>query len=176
VRIGAMFPTTEIGGDPAGIREWAQAVEDLGYDHIFAVEHVLGFRDDPDETAAGPATPDRCWDEPLVLFGFLAGVTRRVELVTGVLVAPMRQTVLLAKQAAEVDALSGGRLRLGLGVDGSRRESEALHEDFSNRGRRIEEQIAVWTAGGTSARPTWPSGPGVPIRCRSTSTSTHSGG
>lgn len=146
MRTGAIFPTTEIGGDQAAIREWAEAVEELGFDHITVLEHVLGFRDDPEQTAGGLATPDRCWDEPMVLFGFLAGITRRVELVTSVLVAPMRQTVLLAKQAAEVDVLSSGRLRLGLGVGGSRRESEALHEDYGTRGRRIEEQVALLRA------------------------------
>lgn len=119
------------------------------YDHIFVLEHLLGFRDDPEQTAVGAQTTDARWDEPLVLFGFLAGITRRVELVTGVLVAPIRQTVLLAKQTAEVDVLSGGRLRLGVGVGWNPRESEALGQDYGTRGRRIEEQVAVlrglWT-------------------------------
>jgi probable F420-dependent oxidoreductase len=141
-----VFPTTEIGDDPAAIREWAQAVEDLGYDHILVYEHVLGFRESPNPSYVGPVTPELRFHEPLVLFGFLAAVTRRVELVTGVLVLPMRQTVLVAKQAAEVDVLSRGRLRLGVGVGHVQREHEALNETYHTRGRRIEEQIALMRA------------------------------
>lgn len=149
MRIGATFPTTEIGGDPLAIRDWAQAVEDLGYDHICLYEHVLGFTENPDGSAFGPVTPQVTSDEPLVLLGFLAAITRRVGLLTGIVVLPQRQTALLAKQAAEVDALSGGRLRLGVGVGYHAREMTALGADFHTRGKRMDEQIGLlrqlWT-------------------------------
>ena len=121
----------------------------MGFDHVLVYEHVLGFTESPNPSYVGPVTPELRFHEPFVLFGFLAALTTRVELVIGVLVLPMRQTVLVAKQAAEVDALSGGRLRLGEGVGHVRREHEALNQDFGTRGRRIEEQItllrALWT-------------------------------
>jgi probable F420-dependent oxidoreductase len=149
MKIGVVFPQTEIGADPSGIRDYAQAVEEMGYTHILAYDHVLGasVRNRPDWS--GPYTSDTMFHEVLVLFGFLAGVTRRVELVSGVLILPQRQTALVAKQAAEVDVLSGGRLRLGVGVGWNEVEYEALGENFHDRGKRIEEQIEVmrrlWT-------------------------------
>lgn len=149
MRIGVLFPTVEIGGDPVAIRDWAQAIEDLGYDHIWVYEHVLGFTQNPALGPSGPVTPRVIMDEPLVLLGFLAAITRRIGLLTGVVVLPQRQTALVAKQAAEVDALSGGRLRLGVGVGAVARETAALGVDFHTRGQRMDEQLALlrrlWT-------------------------------
>src|SRR3954454_14502321 len=107
MRIGTVWPQTEIGADPVAIRDWAQAAEGLGYRHILAYEHVLGFAKDPIQSYVGPVVPDIHVHEPLVLFGYLAGLTRRLELATGILILPQRQTALVAKQAAEVDVLSG---------------------------------------------------------------------
>jgi len=142
VRLGAVFPQTEIGDDPAAIRDWAQAVEGLGYRHVLAYDHVLGAGVDTRPGWAG-YTSEEAFHEIFVLFGFLAAVTSTVELVTGVLVLPQRQTALVAKQAAEIDVLSGGRLRLGVGVGWNRVEYEALGESFTDRGARIEEQVAL---------------------------------
>ena len=149
MRIGVVFPQTEIGADPAAIRDYAQAVEELGYTHLLAFDHVLGANPDRPGGFKGPYTYRHPFHEPLVLFGFLAAVTRRVELVSGILILPQRQAALVAKQAATVDVLAGGRLRLGVGVGWNAVEFEALGEDFRTRGRRIEEQIevmrALWT-------------------------------
>jgi len=149
MNIGVVFPQAEIGQDPAAIRDYAQAVEAMGYTHILAFDHVLGANPERPGGWKGPYTYRHPFHEPFVLFGFLAGVTRRVELVTGILILPQRQTALVAKQAAAVDVLSQGRLRLGVGVGWNPVEFEALGEDFTNRGKRIEEQIdlmrALWT-------------------------------
>jgi probable F420-dependent oxidoreductase len=146
VRIGAIFPQIEIGNDPAAIRDYAQAVEELGYTHLLAFDHVLGANPDRPGGWRGPYTHREAFHEPFVLFGFLAAATRRLELATGVIILPQRQAALVAKQAAAVDVLSGGRLRLGVGVGWNAVEFEALGEDFRTRGRRIEEQIAVMRA------------------------------
>jgi probable F420-dependent oxidoreductase len=142
MRIGAVFPQTEIGNDPAAIRDWAQAVEDLGYAHVLAYDHVLGAGVDTRPGWVG-YTSDTPFHEIFVLFGYLAAVTRTVELVTGVLVLPQRQTALVAKQAAEVDVLSGGRLRLGVGVGWNHVEYEALGQAFGDRGARSAEQVEL---------------------------------
>lgn len=146
MRIGAIFPQTEIGNDPIAIRDYAQAVEAMGFTHILTYDHVLGAdtRSRPDWR--GPYNSATPFHEPFVLFGYLAGLTRRIELVTGVIILPQRQTALVAKQAVEVDLLSGGRLRLGIGVGWNPVEYEALNEDFRTRGVRSEEQIAVLRA------------------------------
>jgi probable F420-dependent oxidoreductase len=146
MRLGAIFPQTEIGNDPAVIRDYAQAVEEMGYQHILAYDHVLGAHTASRPNWSGPYTSETSFHEIFVLFGYLAAVTRRVELVTGVLILPQRQTALVAKQAAEVDVLSGGRLRLGVGVGWNDVEFQALNESFGNRGARIEEQIALLRA------------------------------
>ena len=146
MRIGAIFPQTEIGSDPAPIRQYAQTVEGLGYSHILAYDHVLGANTASRPDWRGPYTSETMFHEPFVLFGYLAALTQRVELVTGVLILPQRQTALVAKQAAEIDVLSGGRLRLGIGVGWNEVEFEALGETFETRGARIEEQIAVLRA------------------------------
>ncbi len=149
MNIGVVFPQVEIGQDPVAIREYAQAVEAMGYTHILAFDHVLGANPDRPGGWKGPYTYRHTFHEPFVLFGFLAAATRRLELVTGILILPQRQTALVAKQAAAVDVLSGGRLRLGVAVGWNAVEFEALGEDFKNRGKRIEEQIEVmrglWT-------------------------------
>lgn len=146
---GVVFPQTEISDDPGMVRDYAQAAEQLGYSHILAYDHVLGASTKNRPDWRGPYTSDTMFHEPLVLFGYLAGITQRVELVTGVIVLPQRQTALVAKQAAEVDVLSGGRLRLGVGIGWNEVEYEGLNENFRNRARRFEEQIEVlrllWT-------------------------------
>ena len=116
MRIGAIFPQTEIGNDPDAIRDYAQAVEEMGYQHILAYDHVLGANTAARPGWSGPYTSATPFHEIFVLFGYLAAITQRVELVTGVVILPQRQTALVAKQAAAVDVLSGGRLRLGVGV------------------------------------------------------------
>ncbi|HET8564526.1 MAG TPA: LLM class F420-dependent oxidoreductase, partial [Candidatus Binatia bacterium] len=125
-----------------------QTAEDLGYDHILAYDHVIGANPASRPGWSPPYTYRDAFHEPFVLFGYLAGLTK-LELVTGILILPQRQTVLVAKQAAEVDVLSGGRLRLGVGIGWNPVEYEALGENFKNRGRRSEEQIevmrALWT-------------------------------
>ena len=149
MNIGVVFPQVEIGNDPAAIRDYAQAVEGMGYTHILAFDHVLGANPERPGGWQGPYTHRHPFHEPFVLFGFLAGVTSRVGLVTGIIILPQRQTALVAKQAAAVDVLSGGRLRLGVAVGWNAVEFEALGADFHTRGRRIEEQIdlmrTLWT-------------------------------
>ena len=146
---GVVFPQTEFGNDPQAIKDYAQTAEDLGYDYLLVYDHVLGAHPEREPRLTGPYTHEHPFHEPLVLFGFLAAVTQRLELVTGILILPQRQTALVAKQTAEVDILSGGRLRLGIGIGWNYVEYEALGMDFHNRGRRVEEQIAVlrqlWT-------------------------------
>jgi len=149
MRIGVVFPQTEIGADAGAVRTYAEHVEGLGFTHLLAYDHVVGA--DPNVHAGwdGPYDLHNTFHEPLVTFGYLAAVTTSLELVTGILILPQRQTVLVAKQAAEVDLLSGGRLRLGIGLGWNAVEYEALGEDFSNRGKRSEEQVdlmrTLWT-------------------------------
>ena len=149
MKIGVVFPQTEIGQDPAVIRDYAQAVESMGYTHILAFDSVIGANPDRPGGWDSPYTYRHAFHEPFVLFGFCAAVTRRIELVTGVLILPQRQTALVAKQAAEVDVLSGGRLRLGIGVGWNPVEFEALGENILDRGKRVEEQLELmrllWT-------------------------------
>lgn len=143
MRLGVVFPQTEISDDPAVVHEYVQATEDLGYTHILAYDHVIGADLTNRPNWTGPYTIDTQFHEVFVLFGYLAGITTNVELVTGVLILPQRQTVLVAKQAIEVDVLSRGRFRLGVGVGWNDVEYEALDENFRNRGRRADEQIEV---------------------------------
>jgi probable F420-dependent oxidoreductase len=143
VKVGVIFPQTEIGNDPSVIKDFVQAVEELGYDHLVIFDHVLGADANRTDRPRGPYTHDTAFHEPFVLYGYLAAVTQRIELVTGVIILPQRQTALVAKQAAEIDILSGGRLRLGVGTGWNAVEYEALNEDFHNRGKRQEEQIQL---------------------------------
>jgi probable F420-dependent oxidoreductase len=148
MRIGVVFPQTEFGGDPAVVRAYGQRVEELGFTHILAYDHVVGADRAVHQGFQGPYDIDTTFHEPFVMFGYLAAVTS-IELVTGVIILPQRQSVLVAKQAAEVDLLTGGRFRLGVGLGWNAVEYEALGEKFTNRGKRSEEQVDVmrqlWT-------------------------------
>jgi probable F420-dependent oxidoreductase len=141
MQLNAMFPTRDVGTDPAKIRDWAQAAEDLGYAYIEVPDHVFGA------TARDEWTPlyneKDPFHETFVTLGFLAAVTKRIRLSSGVLIAPQRQTGVIAKQAAQVDLLSGGRLRLGIGVGWNHVEYEALGQDWETRGARQAEQVEV---------------------------------
>lgn len=148
MRIGVVFPQTELGGDPAVVRAYGQRVEELGFTHILAYDHVVGADPTVHHGWQGPYDIGSTFHEPLVMFGYLAAITS-LELVTGVIILPQRQTVLVAKQAAEVDLLTGGRFRLGVGLGWNTVEYEALGERFTNRGKRSEEQVELmrklWT-------------------------------
>ena len=148
MRIGVVFPQTELGADPGAVRAYGQRVEELGFTHIVAYDHVLGADPAVHQDWQGPYDVRTTFHEPFVMFGYLAGLTS-LELVTGVIILPQRQTALVAKQAAEVDLLTRGQFRLGIGLGWNAVEYEALGEDFSNRGRRSEEQVEVmrrlWT-------------------------------
>src|SRR5213593_1817841 len=143
MKIGVVLSQTEIGNDPAAIKAYAEAVEAMGFTHILVFDHVLGANPERPGGWKGPYTYRHVFHEPFVLFGYLAAVTQHIELVTGILILPQRQTALVAKQAAAVDVLSRRRLRLGVGVGWNSVEFEALGENFKNRGKRIEEQITV---------------------------------
>src|SRR3954468_7325584 len=149
MRIGVVFPQTEIGADPYYIRDYGQAADELGFAHILAYDHVVGANPASRPNWRAPYTHQDMFHEPLVLFSYLAGMTRRIEFCTGIIILPQRQTVLVAKQAAALDVLSGGRLRLGVGIGWNPVEYIALNERFANRGRRFEEQLDVmrtlWT-------------------------------
>ena len=148
MRIGVVFPQLESGTDVGAIREFLQAIEALGYAHLVAYDHVLGADTSTRPDWKGPYDQRSLFHEPFVFFGFAAAVTR-LELAPAVIVLPQRQTALVAKQAAEVDVLTGGRTRLGVGLGWNTVEYEALGTSFTNKNRRIEEQIAVlrklWT-------------------------------
>ena len=148
MKFGINFPQNEIGSDPIAVRDFAQVAEGAGFDYLSTFEHVLGAHPSRFEGAdlgfpSPPYLHEHEFHEPMALFAFLAGLTSRIEFLTGVLVLPQRQTALVAKQAAEVDLLSGGRLTLGVGVGWNFAEYEGLNEDFHTRGQRQEEQIEV---------------------------------
>jgi probable F420-dependent oxidoreductase len=142
LKLGVVFPQTEIGPDPRDVRAYAEAVEGAGFDHLATYDHVLGASSDRPNWSGYYDLNDQ-FHEVMVMFGYIAAITTRIELATEVLVLPQRQTALVAKQAAEVDLLSGGRLRLGVGIGWNAVEYEALGMNFHDRGRRIEEQIAL---------------------------------
>jgi probable F420-dependent oxidoreductase len=148
VKIGVVFPQTEIGADAGAVRAYAQRVEELGYTHLLAYDHVLGADPAVHQGWNGPYDIRTTFHEPLVLFGYLAALTS-LELVTGIIILPQRQTALVAKQAAEVDLLTGGRFRLGIGLGWNAVEYEALGKSFSDRGSRMTEQVTLlrrlWT-------------------------------
>jgi len=143
MQIGVVSPLYELRGDPSAVGRIGRAVEDLGFDHLLAYDHVLGaVHADRTPPLMGPTERDPFHD-PFVMFAYLAGITERIGFATGVLVLPQRQTALVARQAADVDLLSGGRLRLGVGVGSNYVEYEALGQDFGTRGVRQEEQIEL---------------------------------
>jgi probable F420-dependent oxidoreductase len=143
VKLGIIYPQNGLGGDPAAVRAIGLAAEDLGFDHFVAYDHVLGATHDREPKLWGPYTEKDPFHDPFVMFGYLAGITQRIELVTGILILPQRQTALVARQAADVDLLSGGRLRLGVGIGWNYVEYDALGQDFSTRGKRVEEQVGL---------------------------------
>src|SRR5438477_2827682 len=149
MRIGVVFPQTEIGSDPSAIKDYAQTAEALGFRDILAYDHVIGANPASRPGWRAPYSHLDMFHEPFVLFAYLAGLTKKVEFVTGIIILPQRQTVLVAKQAAALDVLSGGRLRLGVGLGWNAVEYQALGQDFHKRGKIIEEQVAVlrelWT-------------------------------
>jgi probable F420-dependent oxidoreductase len=144
VQIGVVYPQTELHGDPVAVRRFGRAVEDLGFDHLLAYDHVVGAvhagRTPP---LTGLYTEHDPFHDPLVMFAHLAAITERIQFTTGILILPQRQTALVARQAADVDLLSGGRLRMGVGVGWSPVEYEALGQAFRTRGARQEEQIGL---------------------------------
>src|SRR5207237_360943 len=147
MEIGVVYPQIELGGDPTAVRRIGRAVEDLGFDHLLAYDHVLGAvhagRTPP---LTGPYTEHDPFHDPFVMFAHLAGITDRIRFATGILILPQRQTALVARHASAVDLLSGSRLRLGVGVGWSHVEYEALGQDFHTRGARQEEQIQLLRA------------------------------
>ncbi len=149
MKIGVIFPQTEFGNDPIAIRDYAQIAEGLGFKHVLAYDHVLGANPNRPGGWSGPYTFQTPFHEVFVLLSYLAGLTQQLELVTGVVILPQRQTALVAKQAASLDVLSGGRLRLGVGLGWNEVEYASLNENFHNRGKRMEEQVALlrrlWT-------------------------------
>ena len=140
---GIVFPQTEIGADPDDIAKFAIAVEETGYDHLVAYDHILGANVASRPNWSGPYTSESMFHEPFVLYAYLAGLTKTLEFVTAIIILPQRQTAVVAKQAACLDVLSRGRLRLGIGTGWNDVEYEALDENFHNRGIRSEEQIDV---------------------------------
>ncbi len=143
MQIGVVFPQTEIGSDVGAVRAYATRVEQLGYCHVVAYDHVVGADPRVHQGWDGPYDFQSTFHEPLsVLFGFLAGFTS-LEMVTGIIILPQRQTALVAKQAAEVDLLTGGKFRLGVGLGWNAVEYEALGKDFSDRGRRVDHQVEL---------------------------------
>ena len=155
MQIGVVFPQTEIGGDAGAVRAYATRVEQLGYAHVVAYDHVVGADPKVHQGWDGPYDLHSTFHEPLVLFGFLAGFTS-LEMVTGIIILPQRQTALVAKQAAEVDLLTGGKFRLGVGLGWNAVEYEALGKDFSDRGKRVDHQVELlrrlWTESSVSYR------------------------
>jgi probable F420-dependent oxidoreductase len=144
MQIGVVYPQIELRGDPTAVRRIGRAVEDLGFDHLLAYDHVLGaVHADRTPELTGPYTEHDPFHDPFVMFAYLAGITERLRFATGILILPQRQTALVARQAADVDLMSGGRLRLGVGVGWNHVEYQALGQDFRTRGARQEEQIQL---------------------------------
>ncbi|MHB8795097.1 MAG: LLM class F420-dependent oxidoreductase [Candidatus Nanopelagicales bacterium] len=144
MRIGVVYPQNETHGDPAALHDIGRAVEELGYDSLPFYDHVVGAEHaDREPPLWGPYTEEHAFHDPFVAFGYLAGITSRIELATGVMILPQRQAVLAAQQAADADLLSGGRLRIGVGTGWNWVEYDALGQDFTTRGARLNEQIEL---------------------------------
>src|SRR5882724_9595437 len=146
MQLGCSLPVADIGAGPAMLRDYAQAAEELGFAHLIAPDHVLGANPAADHGGQRVGTTATAYHDPFVLFAFLAGCTRQIGFAAGVLILAQRQTVLVAKQAASLDVLCGGRFRLGIGVGWNEVEFTGLNENFRNRGRRSEEQVEVMRA------------------------------
>lgn len=149
MKIGVVFPQTEFPSDPLAIKDFAQAAEDLGYHHLLAYDHLLGANPNRPGGWSGPYTYTDPFQEPLLLFSYLAGLTQGLSFITGIIILPQRETVLFAKQAATLDVLCQGRLRLGVALGWNKVEYISTNKDFHNRGARFEEQVQVlrqlWT-------------------------------
>lgn len=149
MKYGVVFPQTEFPSHPLAIRDFAQAAENLGYNHLLAYDHLLGANPDREGGWSGPYTYTDPFQEPLTLFSYLAGLTEHLAFISGIIILPQRETVLFAKQAATLDVLCQGRLRLGVAIGWNEVEYVAQNKDFHNRGDRIEEQVQVlrklWT-------------------------------
>lgn len=149
MKIGLIYPQTELNGDPEAVRRIAVAAEDLGFDYLLAYDHVLGASHDREPKLTGPYTEHQPFHDPLVMFTYAAALTKRLEFATGVLILPQRQTALVARQAADLDLLSHGRLTLGVGTGWNYVEYDVLGQDFATRGKRMDEQITLlrrlWT-------------------------------
>ncbi len=144
MKFNAVYPQTELRGDPEAVRRIGLAVEELGFDGLVAYDHVVGaVHDDREPPLWGPYNEHDPFHDPFVMFAYLAAITERIEFATGVLILPQRQTMLVAKQATDLDLLSGGRFRLGVGVGWNYVEYDALGQDFDTRGRRADEQVGV---------------------------------
>lgn len=143
MRIGITYPQNELRGDPEAVRSIGLAAEELGYDHLLAYDHVLGATHDREPKLTGPYTENDPFHDPFVMFAYLAGMTQRLQFVTGILILPQRQTVLVARQAADLDLLSAARLRLGVGIGWNYVEYTALGQDFHSRGKRLAEQVEL---------------------------------
>jgi probable F420-dependent oxidoreductase len=141
MKIGVIYPQIELQGDPQAVHRIGLATEELGYDHLLVYDHVLGATHDREPKLSGPYTDKQPFHDPFVMFAYLAGITQRIELVTGILILPQRQTALVARQAADLDLLSHERFRLGIGIGWNYVEYESLGQDFRTRGRRVDEQI-----------------------------------
>ena len=143
MEIGAVFPHNEIGTDPQAIKDYAQGVEELGVTHLLIYDHVLGADRDRPGGFEGPYDKDVAFHEPFTTFAFIAAVTKKLDMITTVMILPQRQTVLVAKQAAELAILSNNRFKLGIGVGWNAVEYTGLNENFKNRGKRQEEQVEL---------------------------------
>ena len=142
MKLGLVYPQIELGGDPEAVRTLGRGAEQLGYDYLLAYDHVVGAQHaDREPPLWGPYTENDPFHDPFVLFSYLAGMTETLEFASGVIILPQRQTVLVAKQAADLDLLSGERFRMGVGVGWNYVEYEALGQDFATRGARANEQI-----------------------------------
>ncbi len=143
MKVGVIYPQTELKGDPTAVHRIGLAAEELGYHHLLTYDHVLGATHDRAPKLTGPYTEKEPFHDPLVMFAYLAAITRRIEFVTGILILPQRQTVLVARQAADLDLLSQQRLRLGIGIGWNYVEYDAMGQDFNVRGKRVGEQIGL---------------------------------
>jgi probable F420-dependent oxidoreductase len=143
MKIGVIYPQTELQGDPQAVHRIGLATEELGFDHLLVYDHALGATHDREPKLSGPYTDKHPFHDPFVMFAYLAALTQRIELVTGILILPQRQTVLVARQAADLDLLSHERFRLGIGIGWNYVEYEALGQDFHTRGKRVDEQVAL---------------------------------